>query len=67
VVRRVDDFALIKKGYDTSRNADLIREWRLADAPPKKDKPKEKESEPAEPEPDPQRPPEEEPELRAPG
>jgi uncharacterized membrane protein len=67
VVRRVDDFALIKKGYDTSRNADLIRDWRLADTPPKKDKPKEKEPEPAEPEHDPQRPPEEDPEMRVPG
>ena len=67
VVRRIDDLALLKKGYDTSRNADLIRDWRLSEQPPRKEKPKEKEPAPAEPEPDPQRPPEEDPEIRAPG
>jgi hypothetical protein len=67
VVRRIDDLALLKRGYDTSRNADLIRDWRLQDAPPKKERPKEKEPEPAEVEPDPGRAPEDDPELRAPG
>nr|PZN26174.1 MAG: hypothetical protein DIU78_08450 [Pseudomonadota bacterium] len=31
VVRRVADFALMKRGHDTSGNAQLIRDWKLAE------------------------------------
>jgi uncharacterized membrane protein len=76
VVKRIDDFALLKRGYDTAENAKLIRDWRLAEVPKKdrdKDKDKDREQDkPKEPEaPDtehePGRAPEEDPELKAPG
>lgn len=85
VVKRIDDLALLKRGHDTSGNAKLIRDWRLAELPKKDrdkdrdrdrdkdrerdkdrdDKPREQ-PEPADGEHDP-RPPEEDPELKAPG
>jgi uncharacterized membrane protein len=72
VVKRIGDLALMKRGYDTSGNEDLIRDWKLYEPPPRKEKPKEKEKEkeeapPPEPDHDPNRPPEEDPELRPPG
>jgi hypothetical protein len=32
VVKRIADLALFKRGYDTSNNERLIRDWRLSDA-----------------------------------
>lgn len=46
VVRRLGNFALMKKGYSTKDNQDLIRDWRLdSDSKSRKDKDKDKDSE----------------------